>query len=61
MLRDGVRALPGHVQAHHLDYRDDPSVNNLLSLTSAEVSDAFDSALTVRTGVFGETATRQKG
>ena len=44
MLRDGVRALPGHVQAHHLDYRDDPSVNNLLSLTSAEVSDAFDSA-----------------
>jgi ABC-type lipoprotein release transport system permease subunit len=44
MLRDGVRALPGHVQAHHPSYRDDPSVNNLLSLTSAEVGEALESA-----------------
>ena len=44
MLRDGVRALPGHVQVHHPEFRDDPSVNNLLSLTSAEVSDALGAA-----------------
>ncbi len=37
MLRDGIRALPGHVQVHHPDYRDDPSVGNLVSLTSAEI------------------------
>ena len=28
MLRDGIRALPGHVQVHHPDYRDDPSIEN---------------------------------
>jgi ABC-type lipoprotein release transport system permease subunit len=44
MLRDGVRALPGHVQVHHPSYRDDPSVNNLLSLTSAEVSEVLEAA-----------------
>lgn len=44
MLRDGVRALPGHVQVHHPSYRDDPSVNNLLSLTSAEVAETLESA-----------------
>jgi ABC-type lipoprotein release transport system permease subunit len=28
MVRDGVRVLPGHVQIHHPDFRDDPSINN---------------------------------
>lgn len=41
MLRDGIRALPGHVQVHHPAYRDDPSVNNLVSMTAGEISDAF--------------------
>jgi ABC-type lipoprotein release transport system permease subunit len=30
MVRDGVRVLPGHVQIHHPDFRDDPSINNLI-------------------------------
>ena len=41
MVRDGIRSLPGQVQAHHPDYRDDPSINNLLSLTDSEIRDAF--------------------
>ena len=43
MVREGIRSLPGQVQAHHPDFRDDPSVNNLLSLTDSEISDAFSS------------------
>jgi len=31
MVRDGIRALPGHVQIHHPDFRDDPSVENLMA------------------------------
>jgi len=41
MLRDGIRALPGHVQVHHPDFRDDPSVENLVGMTAAEIADAF--------------------
>ncbi|UCB56131.1 MAG: ABC transporter permease [Thiotrichales bacterium] len=28
MLLNGIRGLPGEVQIHHPDYRDDPNVNN---------------------------------
>lgn len=38
MLRDGIRALPGHVQVHHPDYRDDPSIENLVNATSEELA-----------------------
>ncbi|MBT8128199.1 MAG: ABC transporter permease [Gammaproteobacteria bacterium] len=31
MLLNGVRGLPGEVQIHHPDYRDDPSINNSIS------------------------------
>ena len=31
MVGDGISALPGHVQVHHPDYRDDPSVANLIA------------------------------
>jgi ABC-type lipoprotein release transport system permease subunit len=41
MVKDGIRSLPGEVQAHHPDFRDDPSINNLLSLTDSEIRDAF--------------------
>jgi ABC-type lipoprotein release transport system permease subunit len=44
MLRDGIRALPGHVQVHHPDYRDDPSVGNLVTLTSAEIDETLAGA-----------------
>jgi ABC-type lipoprotein release transport system permease subunit len=30
MIRDGISALPGHIQVHHPDYRDDPNITNLL-------------------------------
>jgi len=30
MVKDGVRALPGHVQVHNPAYRDDPSIENSL-------------------------------
>jgi len=37
MLSDGISALPGHVQAHHPDYRDDPSIANLIPLSDTEL------------------------
>ena len=42
MLRDGIQALPGHVQLHHPDFRDDPSVNNLVPATEAELRKTFE-------------------
>lgn len=44
MIRVGIRSLPGHVQVHNPAYRDDPSVNNLVSMTDVELDDAFASA-----------------
>jgi len=41
MIRDGISALPGHVQAHHPDYRDDPSIANLLPASDAEIAATF--------------------
>ena len=38
MVRDGINALPGHVQAHHPDFRDDPSVSNLLPMPDEEIA-----------------------
>ncbi len=44
MIRDGIRTLPGHVQIHHPEFRDDPSINNLVptrdSVLSASLSQA---------------------
>jgi ABC-type lipoprotein release transport system permease subunit len=44
MLRDGIRGLPGHVQVHNPGFRDDPSVSNLLSMTSDDVTGALGGA-----------------
>ena len=44
MVRDGIRSLPGHVQVHNPAFRDDPSVNNLLSMSDVELSEALASA-----------------
>jgi ABC-type lipoprotein release transport system permease subunit len=41
MLRDGIQALPGHVQIHNPDFRDDPSVNNLIPASGAELEASF--------------------
>lgn len=44
MVKDGISALPGHVQVHHPDYLDDPNVNNLISLTDTEIETRFAAA-----------------
>jgi ABC-type lipoprotein release transport system permease subunit len=41
MVRDGIRSLPGQVQVHHPDFRDDPSVNNLLPQGDTEIKTVF--------------------
>jgi len=37
MIRDSVRSLPGHVQVHHPEYRDDPNVVNAISEPGPEL------------------------
>ncbi len=41
MLRGGIQTLPGHVQIHHPGFRDDPSVNNLISATGTALDEIF--------------------
>jgi ABC-type lipoprotein release transport system permease subunit len=36
MVADGIHSLPGHVQIHHPDFRDDPSVGNNLEHPAGE-------------------------
>jgi len=44
MVHDGIAGLPGHVQLHHPDYLDDPSVVNSLPAVSGAVRDVLDSS-----------------
>ncbi len=44
MIADGISALPGHVQVHHPDYRDDPSIANLIPISDTELSARFEDA-----------------
>ncbi|MDH3351142.1 MAG: FtsX-like permease family protein [Gammaproteobacteria bacterium] len=44
MVRGGISALPGHVQVHHPDYRDDPSIANLIPMSDSELSERFAGA-----------------
>ncbi len=37
MVRGGLRTLPGEVQVHHPDFRDDPSVANSMDAPSGEL------------------------
>ena len=41
MTLDGISALPGHVQVHHPEYLDDPSINNLLPIDDTELENRF--------------------
>ena len=41
MLLNGIRSLPGEVQIHHPDYRDDPSINNSISAPDDELLKAL--------------------
>ncbi len=44
MIADGISALPGHVQVHHPDYRDDPSIANLIPISDTDLSARFEDA-----------------
>ncbi|MFQ5609651.1 MAG: ABC transporter permease [Woeseiaceae bacterium] len=44
MIRDGISVLPGHVQVHHPNYRDDPNINNVLPEPDAEIQQRFAGA-----------------
>jgi ABC-type lipoprotein release transport system permease subunit len=44
MIADGISVIPGHVQIHNPDYLDDPSVNNRIALTDAELVERFGEA-----------------
>ena len=42
MIGDGIDALPGYVQVHHPDYRDDPNIANSLVAPDAATQAALD-------------------
>lgn len=44
MVKDGISAMPGHIQVHHENYRDDPSIANLIQISDAELTAEFDAA-----------------
>jgi ABC-type lipoprotein release transport system permease subunit len=44
MIRDGISALPGHVQVHHPEFRDDPSINNLIPTLDSSLTELFSQA-----------------
>ena len=44
MVKDGISALPGHVQVHHPDYRDDPNINNLIPTPDSDLKAKFVAA-----------------
>ena len=44
MVADGISVLPGHVQVHHPEYRDDPSIANLIAISDEELSEGFGSS-----------------
>jgi ABC-type lipoprotein release transport system permease subunit len=45
MIEDGIRHLPGHVQMHHPNYRDDPSIGNSLRKPEGALAAALDDPL----------------
>ena len=42
MVRDGIKALPGHVQVHNPNFLDDPSIANLIPAPSKAFTAALD-------------------
>ncbi|NQV87052.1 MAG: ABC transporter permease [Woeseiaceae bacterium] len=44
MIIDSIAVLPGHVQMHHPDFRDDPSVSNRILISEADLKKKFDGA-----------------
>jgi ABC-type lipoprotein release transport system permease subunit len=44
MLHQGIRNLPGHIQIHHMDFRDDPSVVNSIDSPGGELLEALENS-----------------
>ena len=44
MVFDGISVLPGHVQIHHPDFRDDPTVANLIPTPTPALREALGQA-----------------
>jgi ABC-type lipoprotein release transport system permease subunit len=44
MIVDGISVIPGHVLIHDPEYLDDPSVNNRVALSDAELDERFGNA-----------------
>ena len=42
MVKDGISVLPGHVQIHHPDFRDDPTIANVIAPPSGELLEVLD-------------------
>jgi ABC-type lipoprotein release transport system permease subunit len=42
MVKDGVSALPGHVQIHHPDFRDDPTIANVMAPPEGELLETLN-------------------
>jgi len=42
MIRDGIDSLPGYVQIHHTDFRDDPSIDNSIQAPGPELLSALE-------------------
>jgi len=42
MVRTGIAALPGHVQIHHPEFRDDPSIMSSIPPPSAALAELLD-------------------
>jgi len=41
MIADGISVLPGHVQIHHPDYRDDPTISNVIDPPTGDLLDTL--------------------
>lgn len=44
MIRDGIRVLPGHVQIHHPEFRNDPSIDNLIPVPDSSLMETLSRA-----------------
>jgi len=42
MIADGISVLPGHVQIHHPDWRDDPTIANVIEPPAGQLLEALD-------------------
>ena len=42
MVKDGISALPGHVQVHHPGFRDDPTISNVIAPPEGKLLEALN-------------------